>query len=169
VGGPPVVIKLLEGTQGIGVMLAESGKSAKSIIDAFHGVDVAVLVQEFIKEAEGRDIRVLVIGRRIIATMERTGAKGDFRSNLHRGGSSREIELTEAERKTALDAARAMGLNVAGVDLLRSNRGAVVMEVNSSPGLEGIENTTGANVAKAMIEFLEKNAKPNKTSTRGKG
>ncbi len=169
VGGPPVVIKLLEGTQGIGVMLAESGKSAKSIIDAFHGVDVAVLVQEFIKEAEGRDIRVLVVGRRIVASMERTGAKGDFRSNLHRGGSSREIELTDAERKTALDAARAMGLNVAGVDLLRSNRGAVVMEVNSSPGLEGIENTTGANVAKPIIEFLEKNAKPNKTSTRGKG
>jgi ribosomal protein S6--L-glutamate ligase len=169
VGGPPVVIKLLEGTQGIGVMLAESGKSAKSIIDAFHGVDVAVLVQEFIKESEGRDIRAFVVGRRVVATMERTGAKGDFRSNLHRGGSSREIELNEDERKTALDAARAMGLNVAGVDMLRSKRGPVVMEVNSSPGLEGIENATHENVAKAMIEFLEKNARPYKTQTKGTG
>jgi ribosomal protein S6--L-glutamate ligase len=169
VGGSPVVIKLLEGTQGIGVMLAESGKSAKSIIDAFHGVDIAVLVQEYIKESEGRDIRALVVGRRIVGTMERTGAKGDFRSNLHRGGSSQEIELTDQERKTALDAARAMGLNVAGVDMLRSNRGPVVMEVNSSPGLEGIEAATKANVAKAIIEFLEKNAKPNKTKTKGQG
>jgi ribosomal protein S6--L-glutamate ligase len=169
VGGAPVVIKLLEGTQGIGVVLAESVKSAKSIIDAFNGVDVAILVQEFIKESEGRDIRALVVGRRVVATMERTGAKGDFRSNLHRGGSAKMIELTDQEHKAALDSARAMGLNVAGVDMLRANRGPVVMEVNSSPGLEGIEKTTGENVAKAIIEYLEKNAKPNKTQTKGKG
>jgi ribosomal protein S6--L-glutamate ligase len=169
VGGAPVVVKLLEGTQGIGVVLAESNKSAKSIIDAFNGVEVAILVQEFIKESEGKDIRALVVGRRVVATMERTGAKGDFRSNLHRGGSARIIELSAVERNTALNAARAMGLNVAGVDMLRANRGPVVMEVNSSPGLEGIEKTTGENVAKAIIEFLEKNAKPNKTRTRGKG
>jgi ribosomal protein S6--L-glutamate ligase len=169
VGGAPVVVKLLEGTQGIGVVLAESAKSAKSIIDAFNGVDVAILVQEFIKESEGRDIRAMVVGKRIVATIERTGAKGDFRSNLHRGGSAGVIELSDAERKSALDAARAMGLNVAGVDMLRSNRGPVVMEVNSSPGLEGIEKTTGENIAKAMIEFLERNAEPNKTQTKGKG
>jgi ribosomal protein S6--L-glutamate ligase len=169
VGGAPVVVKLLEGTQGIGVILAESAKSAKSIIDAFNGVDVAILVQEFIKESEGRDIRAMVVGKRIVGTMERTGAKGDFRSNLHRGGSASAIELTDEERKSALDAARAMGLNVAGVDMLRSNRGPVVMEVNSSPGLEGIEKTTGENIAKAMIEFLERNAEPNKTQTKGKG
>jgi ribosomal protein S6--L-glutamate ligase len=155
VGGAPVVVKLLEGTQ--------------SIIDAFNGVDVAILVQEFIKESEGRDIRAMVVGKRIVATIERTGAKGDFRSNLHRGGSAGVIELSDAERKSALDAARAMGLNVAGVDMLRSNRGPVVMEVNSSPGLEGIEKTTGENIAKAMIEFLERNAEPNKTQTKGKG
>jgi ribosomal protein S6--L-glutamate ligase len=169
VGGAPVVIKLLEGTQGIGVVLGETHKSARSVIDAFHGAEVAVLVQEFIKESEGRDIRALVVGRRIVATMERSGAKGDFRSNLHRGGSAQEVELTPAERATALKAARSMGLNVAGVDMLRSKRGPVVMEVNSSPGLEGIEKATGANVAKVIIEFLEKNAEPGKTRTKGKG
>ncbi len=169
VGGAPVVIKLLEGTQGIGVVLAETEKSAKSVIDAFNGVDIAILVQEFIKESEGRDIRAFVVGRRVVATMERSGAKGDFRSNLHRGGSSVKVQLTQLERSTALKAARAMGLNVAGVDLLRSKRGPVVMEVNSSPGLEGIEKTTGVDVAKAIIEFMEKNAKPGKTRTRGQG
>jgi len=169
VGGAPVVIKLLEGTQGIGVVLGETHKSARSVIDAFHGAEVAVLVQEFIKESEGRDIRAFVIGRRIVATMERAGAKGDFRSNLHRGGTAQMVELTAAEKSTAIKAARAMGLNVAGVDMLRSKRGPVVMEVNSSPGLEGIEKTTGVNVGKVIIEFLEKNAKPGKTGTRGKG
>lgn len=169
VGGAPVVIKLLEGTQGIGVVLSETHKSAKSVVEAFHGADIAILVQEFIKEAEGRDIRVLVIGRRIVAAMERTGAKGDFRSNLHRGGSAKVVELSAAEKTTALKAAKSMGLNVAGVDMLRSAHGPVVMEVNSSPGLEGIEQTSGVDVALAMIGFIEKNAKPNKTKTKGKG
>ncbi|MBM3525682.1 MAG: 30S ribosomal protein S6--L-glutamate ligase [Alphaproteobacteria bacterium] len=169
VGGAPVVIKLLEGTQGIGVVLGETHKSARSVIEAFHGADVAILVQEFIKEAEGRDIRAFVIGRRVVATMERAGAEGDFRSNLHRGGTARKVELTGLERATAIKAARSMGLNVAGVDMLRSSHGPVVVEVNSSPGLEGIEKTTSADVAKSMIMFLEKNAKPGRTRTRGKG
>lgn len=169
VGGVPVIIKLLEGTQGIGVVLGETYKSAKSVIEAFHGADIAILVQEYIKEADGRDIRAFVVGRKVVATMERQGAKGDFRSNLHRGGTSQLVELTQAERATALKAARAMGLNVAGVDLLRSNRGPVVIEVNSSPGLEGIEKTTGADVATSIVAFLEKNMKPGKTKTKGKG
>ena len=169
VGGSPVVIKLLEGTQGIGVVLGETHKSARSVIEAFHGAEIAVLVQEFIKEAEGRDIRAFVVGRRVVATMERSGAKGDFRSNLHRGGSAQQVELSAAEKATALRAAKAMGLNVAGVDMLRSKRGPVVMEVNSSPGLEGIEKATGSNVAKVIIEFLEKNAEPGKTKTKGRG
>jgi ribosomal protein S6--L-glutamate ligase len=169
VGGAPVVIKLLEGTQGIGVVLGETHKSARSVIEAFHGANLAILVQEFIKEAEGRDIRALVVGRRIVATMERAGAKGDFRSNLHRGGSAAMAELTPVEKATALKAARSMGLNVAGVDMLRSKRGPVVMEVNSSPGLEGIEKATAIDVAKAIVEFLEKNAKPGRTGTRGRG
>lgn len=168
-GGAPVVIKLLEGTQGIGVVLGETHKSARSVIEAFHGADIAILVQSFIKESEGKDIRAFVVGRRIVATMERSGAKGDFRSNLHRGGSAREVALTSVEKATALKAARSMGLNVAGVDMLRSASGPVVMEVNSSPGLEGIEKTTSVDVAKAIIVFLEKNAKPDRTRTRGKG
>lgn len=169
VGGTPVVIKLLEGTQGIGVVLGETPNSARSVIEAFNGADIPILVQEFIKEAEGSDIRAFVVGRRVVATMERRGAKGDFRSNLHRGGTAKAAELSADERATALKACRAMGLNVAGVDMLRSNRGPVVMEVNSSPGLEGIENATGADVAKGIIQFLEKNAVPGKTKTRGKG
>ena len=169
VGGAPVVIKLLEGTQGIGVVLGETHKSARSVIEAFHGADVAILVQEFVKESEGRDIRAFVIGRRIIATMERQGAKGDFRSNLHRGGTAKQVELSALEKSTALKAAHSMGLNVAGVDMLRSAHGPVVMEVNSSPGLEGIEKTTDIDVADAIIAFLEKNAKPGRTKTRGKG
>lgn len=169
VGGSPVVIKLLEGTQGIGVVLAESDKSAKSIIDAFNGVDVAILVQEFVKESEGKDIRAFVVGRKVVAAMERTGAAGDFRSNLHRGGSAKPIELTPEERTTALKAAQVMGLNVAGVDMLRSAGGPKIMEVNSSPGLEGIQSSTGINVAKLILTFLEKNAKPNRTKTRGSG
>ena len=168
-GGAPVVIKLLEGTQGIGVVLGETHKSARSVIEAFHGVNIAILVQEFIKESEGRDIRAFVVGRRIVATMERSGAKGDFRSNLHRGGTAKMVELTPLEKSTALKAARSMGLNVAGVDMLRSDHGPVVMEVNSSPGLEGIEKSTSVDVAKAIIGFLEKNAKPGRTRTRGQG
>ncbi|MFO1123566.1 MAG: 30S ribosomal protein S6--L-glutamate ligase [Hyphomicrobiales bacterium] len=168
-GGAPVVIKLLEGTQGIGVVLSETPKSARSVIDAFHGADIAILVQEFIKEAEGTDIRAFVVGRKVIATMERKGAEGEFRSNLHRGGTSRSATLSPAERATALKAAKSMGLNVAGVDMIRSARGPLVLEVNSSPGLEGIEKTTNTNIAREIIAFLEKNAKPNRTRTRGTG
>ena len=169
VGGAPLVVKLLEGTQGIGVVLGETYKSAKSVIEAFHGADIAILVQEFIKEAEGKDIRAFVVGRKIVATMERSGAAGEFRSNLHRGGSAHMVELSPLEKMTALKAARSMGLNVAGVDMLRSKRGPVVMEVNSSPGLEGIEKATTTDVAMEIICFLEKNAKPGRTRTRGKG
>jgi ribosomal protein S6--L-glutamate ligase len=169
VGGAPVVIKLLEGTQGIGVVLGETHKSAKSVVEAFHGADVNILVQEFISESEGRDIRAFVVGRKIVAAMERTGPKGDFRSNLHRGGSATVTELSAAEKTTALKAAQSMGLNVAGVDMLRSKRGPVVMEVNSSPGLEGIEDASGKDVAKAIIEFLERAFRPGHTRTRGKG
>ena len=169
VGGVPVVIKLLEGTQGIGVVLGETQKSAKSVVEAFHGAAVNILVQEFISEAEGHDIRAFVVGRKIVAAMERTGPKGDFRSNLHRGGTAAITELSAAEKTTALKAAHSMGLNVAGVDMLRSKRGPVVMEVNSSPGLEGIEQASGKDVAKAMIEFLERAFRPGLTKTRGKG
>lgn len=169
VGGAPVVIKLLEGTQGIGVVLAETPKSARSVIDAFHGADIAILAQEFIKEADGRDIRALVVGRRVVATMERKGPEGDFRSNLHRGGTAMAVTLSAAERATALKAANAMGLNVAGVDMIRSSRGPLVLEVNSSPGLEGIETTTKTDIAKDIIAFIEKNARPGKTRTKGRG
>jgi ribosomal protein S6--L-glutamate ligase len=169
VGGAPVVIKLLEGTQGIGVVLGETHRSAKSVIDAFHGAQVNILVQEFIAEAEGRDIRAFIVGRKVVATMERSGPEGEFRSNLHRGGTAAEAELSPAEKTAALKAAKAMGLNVAGVDLLRSKRGPVVMEVNSSPGLEGIEKATGRNVAKDIVTFLERNARPNRTKTKGTG
>jgi ribosomal protein S6--L-glutamate ligase len=169
VGGAPVVVKLLEGTQGIGVVLGETYKSAKSVIEAFHGAEVNILVQEFIQEAEGRDIRAFVVGRKIVAAMERTGPKGEFRSNLHRGGTALLTELTAAEKAMALKAAQSMGLNVAGVDMLRSKRGPMVMEVNSSPGLEGIEEASGKDVAKAILEFLERSAMPGRTKTRGKG
>ncbi len=169
VGDAPVVIKLLEGTQGIGVVLGETQKSAKSVIEAFHGVEVNILVQEFIAEAEGHDIRAFIVGRKIVAAMERIGPEGEFRSNLHRGGKAKVIELSHEEKITALKAARSMGLNVAGVDMLRSKRGPVVMEVNSSPGLEGIELASEADVAKAIIQFMERNAKPGRTRTRGAG
>ena len=169
VNGPPVVIKLLEGTQGIGVVLAETMSSAKSVIEAFRGANVNILVQEFIKEAGGTDIRALVVGGKVIAAMKRTGASDDFRSNLHRGGSAQIVKITPEERLTALRAAKHMGLNVCGVDMLRSNHGPVIMEVNSSPGLEGIENATGKDVAGLIIEFIEKNARPGKTKTRGQG
>ncbi|MGP1283949.1 MAG: 30S ribosomal protein S6--L-glutamate ligase [Parasphingopyxis sp.] len=169
VNGPPVVIKLLEGTQGIGVVLAETMSSAKSVIEAFRGANVNILVQEFIKEAGGTDIRALVIGGKVVAAMKRTGAADDFRSNLHRGGSAEVIKITPEERSTAVRAAKRMGLNVCGVDMLRSNHGPVIMEVNSSPGLEGIENATGKDVAGMVIEFIEKNQKAGNTKTRGKG
>jgi len=168
-GGTPVVIKLLEGTQGVGVVLAETPRSAKSIIEAFRGAKVNILVQEFIKEAGSTDIRALVIGGKVVAAMQRTGGGDDFRSNLHRGGHANKIKITAEERSTALRAAKAMGLNVCGVDMLRSNHGPVVMEVNSSPGLEGLEAATNIDVAGMIIAFLEKNAQPNKTKTKGKG
>lgn len=168
-GGAPVVIKLLEGTQGIGVVLGETSAAAKSMIQAFGGLKTNILVQEFIKEAGNQDIRCLVVGERVVASMMRQGAEGDFRSNLHRGGSAQPVRITPEERSTAVRAAHIMGLNVCGVDLLRSNHGPVVMEVNSSPGLEGVEKATGIDVAGKIIQFLEKNAKPNKTRTRGRG
>ncbi|MEA1013908.1 30S ribosomal protein S6--L-glutamate ligase [Sphingomonas sp. LY54] len=168
-GGAPVVIKLLEGTQGIGVVLGETPKAAESIIQAFGGVNTNILVQEYIEEAKGEDIRCLVIGDRVVASMKRSGREGEFRSNLHRGGSAKPIKITAQERTTAIGAAKAMGLNVCGVDMLRSNHGPVVMEVNSSPGLEGVEQATGVDVAGKIIEFIEKNAMPGKTRTRGKG
>ena len=166
VGGAPVVIKLLEGTQGIGVVLGETTKGAESIIQAFGGVKTNILVQQFVKEANGEDIRCLVIGDKVVAAMIRRGKKGDFRSNLHRGGSAEAVKITPEERATAVKSARTMGLNVCGVDLLRSNSGPVVMEVNSSPGLEGVEKATGIDVAGKIIDFIEKNAKPGRTQTR---
>lgn len=169
VGGAPVVIKLLEGTQGIGVVLADTEKAAESIIEAFMGLKANILVQEYIKEAGGADIRCLVIGDKVVASMKRQAAPGEFRSNLHRGGSAELVRLSPAERKTAVDAAKTMGLAMCGVDILRSNNGPVVMEVNSSPGLEGIEIATGKNVAKMVFDYISKNAKPNNTKTRGKG
>ncbi|TQV77405.1 30S ribosomal protein S6--L-glutamate ligase [Aliikangiella marina] len=169
VGGAPVVIKLLEGTQGIGVVLGETAKAAESVIEAFMGLNVNILVQEFIKEAGGADIRCFVVGGRVVAAMKRQGAEGEFRSNLHRGGSATLIKLSKEERATAVQAAKVMGLNVCGVDILQSNDGPVVMEVNSSPGLEGIETATKKDVAGMIFEFIEKNARPNRTRTRGKG
>jgi ribosomal protein S6--L-glutamate ligase len=169
VGGAPVVVKLLEGTQGIGVVLGETHKSAKSVIEAFHGAEIAILVQEYVKEASGRDLRVFVVGGKVVAAMQRTGAPGEFRSNLHRGGHAESVKISPEERKTAILAAKSMGLNVCGVDLLRADQGPVVMEVNSSPGLEGIEQSTKVDVASKIVEFLEKNARPGHTKTKGKG
>ena len=168
-GGAPLVVKLLEGTQGIGVVLAETRKAAESVIEAFRGLDANILVQEYIQEAGGSDIRAFVVGKRVVATMMRTAGEGEFRSNLHRGGTSKKIKLTPEERSTAVRAAQTMGLNVAGVDMLRSNHGPVVMEVNSSPGLEGIEKASGVNVAAKIIEFIENNAAPNRTKDKGQG
>lgn len=169
VNGPPVVIKLLEGTQGIGVILGETMSSAKSVFEAFRGAKVNVLVQEFIKEAGGTDIRAFVIGKRVVGAIMRTGAADEFRSNLHRGGTAERVRITPEERSTCVRAAKAMGLNVAGVDFLRSNHGPVIMEVNSSPGLEGIEKATNQDIAGQIVAFIENNAKPARTRTRGKG
>jgi len=174
VGGAPLVIKLLEGTQGIGVVLAETQKAAESVIQAFMGLKANIMVQEFIKEAGGADLRCLVVGEKIVAAMKRQGPEGEFRSNLHRGGSASLIRLTPEERSTAVRAARIMGLNVCGVDILRSNHGPVVMEVNSSPGLEGIEKASEKDIAGMIIDFvtrraLETSGKKNRTTTRGKG
>ncbi|WP_406661729.1 30S ribosomal protein S6--L-glutamate ligase [Methanolobus sp. ZRKC3] len=169
VGGAPLVVKLLEGTQGIGVVLAETQKAAESVIEGFMGVKANILVQEYIREANGADIRCFVIGGKVVAAMKRQAASGEFRSNIHRGGSAEIIKITPEERSTAIRAANIMGLNVAGIDLLRSNHGPVVMEVNSSPGLEGIEAATGKDIAGMIIEYIEKSCKVGKTGTRGKG
>jgi ribosomal protein S6--L-glutamate ligase len=167
VGGTPVVVKLLEGTQGLGVVLAETRKAAESVIGAFRQLDANILVQEYIKESKGADVRAFVIAGKVVAAMRRTGAPGDFRSNLHRGGSAESIRLTPAERATAVKAARTVGLNLAGVDLLQSDRGPLVLEVNSSPGLEGIERASGVDVAARVIEFIEDNTAKRTRKTRG--
>lgn len=169
VGGAPLVVKLLQGTQGKGVVLAETLKAAETIIDAFRQLGADFLVQEFIKEAGGSDIRCLVVGSRVVAAMMRSAKPGEFRSNLHRGGTAKLVKLTPEERSVAIRSARKMGLNVAGVDILRSNHGPVVMEVNSSPGLEGIEKATGKDIASLIVEFLESNARLHHTKTRGRG
>ncbi|MEC9481901.1 MAG: 30S ribosomal protein S6--L-glutamate ligase [Halomonas sp.] len=170
VKGAPLVIKLLEGTQGIGVVLAETNQAAESVIQAFMGMKANIMVQEYIKEAKGADIRCLVIGDKVVASMKRQAAEGEFRSNLHRGGSASVIRITPEERSTAIRAAKAMGLRVAGVDLLRSNHGPVIMEVNSSPGLQGIETATGKDIAGMIIEHLEKHASaPRKAPPKPKG
>jgi len=169
VGGTPLVVKLCEGTQGRGIVLAETPKAAESVIEAFRVLKAEFLVQEFIKEAHGSDIRCFVIGDKVVAAMERTAQEGEFRSNLHRGGSAKVVKLTPTERRTAIKAAHTMGLQVAGVDLLRSSRGPLVMEVNSSPGLEGIEGATKKDIAGAIVAFIEENARPNRSKTRTKG
>lgn len=157
VGGVPVVIKLLEGTQGIGVILAETKRSAKSVIESFLAVKANILVQEFIKEAEGADIRAFVVDGKVVGAMKRQGLPGEFRSNLHRGGSAKVLELSKEERETAIKSAKKLGLAIAGVDMLQSSRGPLVMEVNSSPGLEGIEAATGLDIAGKIIEYIERN------------
>lgn len=182
VGGAPLVIKLLQGTQGIGVVLAETHNAAESVIQAFMGLNANIMVQEFIKEADGSDIRCFVVGDKVVAAMKRQGAPGEFRSNLHRGGTATLVRLTPEERATAVRAAKIMGLNVCGVDMLRSNHGAVIMEVNSSPGLRGIEMASGKDIADMIIQFTENRLKalettkqdhsgqaPTRTRTRGKG
>ena len=163
------MVKLLEGTQGVGVVLAETQKAAESVIAAFSQLDANILVQEFIKEAGGADIRAFVVGGKVVASMKRQGPEGEFRSNLHRGGSATAVKLTPEERSTAVRSAKVLGLRVAGVDMLRSNHGPVVMEVNSSPGLEGIEQSSGKDVAGTVIEYLEKHAQPGKTKDRIQG
>jgi len=169
VGGAPLVMKLLESTQGKGVVLCETRSAAEAIIEAFRGLKANFLVQEYIKEAGGADLRCFVIGSRVVAAMKRQAKAGEFRSNLHCGGAASLIRLTPEERSTAVRAAQRLGLNVSGVDILRSNHGPVVLEVNSSPGLEGIEEATGRDVAGLIIEFIENNARHGKTKTRGKG
>tara|TARA_B110000259_G_C13936066_1_gene370867 strand:+ start:130 stop:1041 length:912 start_codon:yes stop_codon:yes gene_type:complete len=168
VGGPPLIVKLLEGTQGLGVVLAETKSAAKSVIEAFYGLNANILVQEFIKEAGGADIRVLVVGGKVIAAYKRQGQEGEFRSNLHRGGQGEKVRLSPAEKKTAIIATRALGLNIAGVDMLRSERGPLVLEVNSSPGFEGVEKVTGVDVAGQIIEYVERQIERPLTKTKDK-
>ncbi len=169
VGGAPLVVKLFEGTQGVGVVLAETKKAAESVIAAFRQLDANFMVQEFIKEAKGSDIRAFVVDGKVVAAMKRQAQEGEFRSNLHRGGTATSIRLTPEERSTAVRSAKKLGLRVAGVDLLRSNHGPVVMEVNSSPGLEGIEAASGVDVADRIVVFLEEHAKKGQATDRIKG
>lgn len=171
VNGAPLVVKLLEGTQGKGVVLAETRKAAESVIEAFRGLDANILVQEFIKEARGADIRAFVVGGRVVASMMRTAAEGEFRSNVHQGGSIQKVRLRPEERATAVRAAKTMRLGVAGVDIMRSNHGPVVLEVNSSPGLEGIETATKVDVAGQIVQFIEKSirAKQNRVVRQSEG
>ncbi len=157
VGGAPVVIKLLEGTQGLGVVLAENKKAAQSVIDAFHGLKTHIIVQEFIKEAKGADIRAFIVDGEVVGAMRRQAKEGEFRSNLHRGGTATVVKLTRAEKHAAVTAAKKMGLGVAGVDMLPSKRGPLILEVNSSPGLEGIEGATKVDIAGKIIQYLERN------------
>ncbi|MFA7082996.1 MAG: 30S ribosomal protein S6--L-glutamate ligase [Arcobacteraceae bacterium] len=159
-GGAPLVLKILEGTQGVGVVLVDSEKAAKSVLDAFYGMDVNLLVQEYIEEAGGADIRVFIVGGEIVGAMKRQGAEGDFRSNLHQGGSATAYKLNRVEKATALAAAKAMGLGICGVDMIPSARGPLVMEVNSSPGLEGIESSTGIDIASKIMDFIENSVSP---------
>lgn len=164
-GGPPVIIKLQEGTHGNGVILAESKKSAKSIIDTLYKMDTSILIQKYIEESNGEDIRIFVVGQKIVASMKRTSAVGEFRSNVHRGGITESIKPTPREQYIALNAAKHLGLGVAGVDLIRSKKGPLLIEVNASPGLEGIEAATGVNIAKEIILFVEKNV-PRRKKTK---
>jgi ribosomal protein S6--L-glutamate ligase len=168
-GGAPLVIKLVEGTQGVGVVLAETEQAAESVIEAFRDLDAHILAQQFVSEAVGTDIRAFVIGDEVVASMRRLAREGDFRANLHRGGKAEPIELTALERRTAVRASKALGLNVAGVDLLRSKNGPLVIEVNGSPGLEGIQRATRVDVAGKIVEFIEDRAKAGEPWTRGKG
>lgn len=158
VGGTPLIVKLLEGTQGLGVVLAETKKAAKSVIEAFYGLSANILVQEFIAEANGADIRAIVVGGKVVAAYKRQGLEGDFRSNIHRGGSGSKIKLTKIEKEAAIGAAKALGLDIAGVDMLQSSRGPLILEVNSSPGFKGVESTTHIDVAGKIIEYIEKHA-----------
>jgi len=160
VGGPPLIIKLLEGTQGVGVVLAETPKAAESVVQTLHGLNANIIIQEYIKESKGADIRCIVIGDKVVAAMKRQAEPGEFRANIHRGGSAKAIKITAKEREVAIKAAKIMGLKMAGVDLLRSQRGPLVLEVNSSPGLEGIEGATGVDIATLIIQYIEKEAKP---------
>jgi len=170
VGGPPLVIKFLEGTQGIGVILVETSKAARSVLEAFLGLKVNIMVQEYIKDAEGADIRCFIVGNKVIAAMKRQArSPEEFRSNLHRGGIATPVEITDEERNMAIRAAHIIGLNVAGVDILRSSRGPLIVEVNASPGLEGIEKTTGVDVADAIIKFIESGLDSNDKERRGRG
>jgi ribosomal protein S6--L-glutamate ligase len=160
VGGAPLVIKLIEGTQGVGVVLAETKKAAESVVQTLMGLNANLIIQEYVKEAKGADIRCFVVGDKVVASMMRQAKPGEFRANIHRGGRAEAVKITKAEREIAVKAAKIMGLRMAGVDFIRSDRGPLVLEINSSPGLEGIEATTKKDIGRLIIEHIEKHAKP---------